>query len=106
MALKIDDDCMSLDTAGTVIATAARVGDRWTMSTWPDTLDRNQAIAALVLAERLAAGYGDRLHHTNRYATALTCSFLLPLAREHRSAAPGAAENLRKNLAIVDGLAS
>jgi site-specific DNA recombinase len=28
-----------------------------------------------------------RLQHTNRYATALTCSFLLPLARERRVAA-------------------
>lgn len=33
-----------------------------------------------------------RLQHTNRCAKAVTCSFLLPLARERRAAAAGATE--------------
>jgi hypothetical protein len=31
---------------------------------------------------------GLRLQHTNRYTTAVTCGFLLPLARERRSTVP------------------
>jgi hypothetical protein len=43
-----------------VIATAKLADNaRWTVSTWPGYVTRNQAITALVLAERLAAGYGD-----------------------------------------------
>lgn len=38
---------------------AARSGERWIVSTWPRTLKYNQAITALTLTERLAAGHGD-----------------------------------------------
>ncbi|MCO6009739.1 hypothetical protein NE236_32690 [Actinoallomurus purpureus] len=59
MAIEINDDSMSAEAAGTVIATATRAGDRWAVSTWPDALTRNQAITALTLAEWLATGHGD-----------------------------------------------
>lgn len=58
MAIKIDEDRMTLTIDGTEIATASRTGDRWIVSTWPDTLTYNEAITALTLAERLAHGHG------------------------------------------------
>jgi hypothetical protein len=63
---KIDDDCMSLEIDGSVLA-AAKLRDRgavggrgaWTVSSYPGRLfTRDQAITAMVLAERLAAGFG------------------------------------------------
>src|SRR6266480_3728218 len=36
-----------------------------------------------------------RLQHTNRYATVLTCGFLLPLVRERRAATAGATGSSR-----------
>ena len=67
MPTKINDDSMSLEIDGRVIATAqfsehaaadghgARI-----VSCHPGLLlTRNQAITGMVLAERLAAGYGD-----------------------------------------------
>ena len=59
MAIKICEDSMTAERDGCVIATATRTGERWTVGTWPHTLTRNQAITALTLAERLAAGYDD-----------------------------------------------
>jgi hypothetical protein len=67
MSTKINDDFMSLDINGRVIATAefrshAAVDGRgaWIVPSYPGRLfTRNQAITAMVLAERLAAGYGD-----------------------------------------------
>jgi hypothetical protein len=67
MSTKINDDSMSLEIDGRVIATAkfrqhaaANDGRAWIVSTYPSRLfTRNQAITAMVLAERLAAGYGD-----------------------------------------------
>jgi hypothetical protein len=64
---KINDDFMSLEIDGRVIATAqfrehAAADGRgaWIVSCHPGRLfTRNQAITAMVLAERLAAGYGD-----------------------------------------------
>ena len=67
MSTKINDGAMSREIDGRVIATAefrehaaANGHGAWTVSCHPGRLfTRNQAITAMVLAERLAAGYGD-----------------------------------------------
>ena len=67
MAARIDDDYMTAEYDGRVIATArysAHAADdgqgAWVVSDYPSRLfTRNQAITAMVLAERLAAGHGD-----------------------------------------------
>ena len=67
MAIRIEDDLMTLEAHGAVVATArfsqraaADGNGAWIVSTRPARLfSRNQAITALTLAERLAAGYGD-----------------------------------------------
>ena len=67
MAGRIDDDFMTAEHDGRVIATArysehaaADGQGAWIVSGWPGRLfTRNQAITAMVLAERFAAGYGD-----------------------------------------------
>ena len=67
MAIRIEDDFMSAENDGRVIATArysshAAADGRgaWIVSEHSGRLfTRNQAITAMVLAERLAAGYGD-----------------------------------------------
>jgi len=67
MSTKINNDFMALEIDGRVLATAQFRGHAaadghgaWIVSCHPGRLfTRNQAITALVLAERLAAGYGD-----------------------------------------------
>ena len=67
MAARIDDDYMTAEHDGRVITTArysshaaADGQGAWTVSGLHRRLfNRNQAITAMVLAERLAAGYGD-----------------------------------------------
>lgn len=59
MAVRINDDSMTLEINGEVVSAAACVGGRWRVTGWSRLLTRNEAITALVLAERLAAGYGD-----------------------------------------------
>ena len=59
MAITINEDSMTAEYDRSVIGTAIRTGDRWTVSTWPHALPRNQAITALTLTEWLAAGHGD-----------------------------------------------
>jgi len=67
MSTKINNDSMSLEIDGRVLATAelcdhaaADGQGAWIVSSHPGRLfTRNQAITAMVLAERLAAGYGD-----------------------------------------------
>ena len=67
MSTKINDDSMSLEIDGRVIAIAEfrehGAADRdgaWIVSCHPGRLfTRNQAITAMALAERLAAGYGE-----------------------------------------------
>ena len=67
MAARIEDDFMTAEHDGRVIATArynehaSDDGRRvWNVSGLPGRLfTRNQAITAMVLAERLAADYGD-----------------------------------------------
>lgn len=57
MAIKIDDDCMTLEIDGRTIATAwRRPGGWWEMSCWPRFFDRDQAITALTITELLEAG--------------------------------------------------
>ena len=58
MAITISEDRMLLTVDGAEVATATRVGDRWSVSTWQRPLTYNQAITALTLAERLSQGYG------------------------------------------------
>ncbi len=60
MEIEITDERMKLHACGLIIATATQRSDgRWEVSTWPRPFNRNQAITALTLAERLATGYGD-----------------------------------------------
>ncbi len=57
MSIKIDDDFMSLEIDGKVVATAKRrTGGWWEVSHWPRFFDRNQAITALTVTELLEAG--------------------------------------------------
>lgn len=71
MAIQISDDFMALEVNGAVIATArfsqyaaADGNGAWIVSTHPARLfSRSQAITALSLAERLAAGFGDNDPH-------------------------------------------
>ena len=67
MAARIEDDFMTAEYDGRVIATArysphtaANGQEAWILSGLPRRLfTRNQAITAMVLTERLAAGFGD-----------------------------------------------
>ena len=67
MAARIEDHYMTAEFDGRVVATArysshvaADGQGAWIVSGLPRRLfNRNQAITAMVLAERLAAGYGD-----------------------------------------------
>ena len=67
MAVRIEHDFMALEVNGAVVATARFSKDAaadgngaWIVSTHPARLFyRDQAITALTLAERLAAGFGD-----------------------------------------------
>ena len=71
MAIQISDDFMALEANGAVIATArfspyaaADGNGAWIVSTYPARLfSHSQAITALSLAERLAAGFGDSDPH-------------------------------------------
>jgi hypothetical protein len=67
MAARIDDEFMTAEFDGRVVATARFSSDAaaggqgaWIVTGLPHRLfTRNQAITAMVLAERLAAGFGD-----------------------------------------------
>jgi hypothetical protein len=67
MAARIEDHCMTAEHDGRVIATAryssqaaADGQGAWIVSGLPHRLfSRDQAITAMMLAERLAAGFGD-----------------------------------------------
>ena len=67
MAIQVADDFMALEVNEAVIATArfsqyaaADGNGAWIVSTHPARLfSRSQAITALTLAERLAAGFGE-----------------------------------------------
>jgi hypothetical protein len=53
MALEITETTMTATIKGEVIATGTRMADVWHVTTWPRPLDRNAAITALSLAERV-----------------------------------------------------
>ena len=58
MTLKINEDNMTLEVDGAVIATARRIpGGWWEVSHWPRFFDRNQAITALTVTELLSTGH-------------------------------------------------
>ncbi len=64
MSVKIDDDFMSLEIDGKVVATAKRrTGGWWEVSHWPRFFDRNQAITALTVTELLEAGRATAKTH-------------------------------------------
>ncbi len=58
MPIKINDDLMTLEIDGTVIAMAKlRTGGWWEITNWPTLFDRNQAITALTMTDLLETGY-------------------------------------------------
>ena len=60
MTIEIDDDLMTLEIDGDIIARAVKRPDGWwEVSCWPKFLDRNQAITSLTVAELLASGYSS-----------------------------------------------
>jgi hypothetical protein len=60
MAIKIDDDLMTLQIGDAVVAEARRrAGGWWEVTHWPRFFDRNQAITALLVTELLTSGRGD-----------------------------------------------
>jgi len=60
MAIEINDHTMQLRIDGAVVAFARQATDgRWEINDRRGRFNRNQAITAMVLAERLATGYGD-----------------------------------------------
>jgi hypothetical protein len=57
MPIKINDDFMSLEMDGRIIAVATeRIDGWWEVSHWPRFFDRNQAITALTVTELLHSG--------------------------------------------------
>ncbi|HUD36153.1 MAG TPA: hypothetical protein VMR14_04595 [Streptosporangiaceae bacterium] len=60
MAIKIDDDHMTLEIGGVVLSEARRrPGGWWEVDYWPRFFDRDQAITALTVTELLKAGHGS-----------------------------------------------
>jgi len=58
MAIKIDEDLMTLEIDGAVIATARRRSDGWwEVRHWPRFFHRDQAITALTITGLHEAGY-------------------------------------------------
>ncbi|GAA4375693.1 hypothetical protein GCM10023088_33490 [Actinomadura verrucosospora] len=59
MSLRITEDTMTAVVNGEVIATGTRTDCGWHVTSWPRPLDRNAAITALMLAERLITHGND-----------------------------------------------
>jgi hypothetical protein len=60
MAIKIDDNLMTLEIGGKIISQARRrPEDWWEVSNWPRFFNRNQAITALLVTELLETGRDD-----------------------------------------------
>jgi hypothetical protein len=60
MAIKIDDDVMTLEIGGQVISEARRrSGGWWEVTLWPRFFDRSQAITALTVTELLETGHAS-----------------------------------------------
>lgn len=74
MAIIFEYSSMTLEIDGSVIATAIWVGGHeWVVDPWPKYFDRNQAITALTIAERLALGYGEDDPHVIAWRKELGC---------------------------------
>ncbi|HUC57307.1 MAG TPA: hypothetical protein VMA95_07890, partial [Streptosporangiaceae bacterium] len=59
MAIKIDDNLMTLEIGGAVISEARRrPGGWWEVDFWPRFFDRGRAITALTVTELLETGHG------------------------------------------------
>src|SRR5580658_3260582 len=59
MTIRINDDLMTFDIDGTIIATATgRTGGWREVTHWPRIFDRDQAITALTICANLAHGLG------------------------------------------------
>lgn len=57
MTVTITEERMFLEAGGVITADArVRPDGRWKVSTWPEPVDRNQAITALTMAELLEQG--------------------------------------------------
>jgi hypothetical protein len=57
MAIKIDDNVMTLEVGGEVISQARRrPDDWWEVTHWPRFFTRNQAVTALLVTELLESG--------------------------------------------------
>ena len=60
MAIKIDDDCMTLEINGEVVSEARRRPDGWwEVDYWPRFFERDQAITALTVTELLETGHAS-----------------------------------------------
>lgn len=60
MAIKIDDDLMTLEINDEVLSEARRrPGGWWEVTYWPRFFDRGQAITALTITELLETGHGS-----------------------------------------------
>lgn len=60
MAIKIDDDLMTLEVDGMTVAVAKRrPGGWWEVTNWPRFFDRNQAITALTVTQLLEQGHSN-----------------------------------------------
>jgi hypothetical protein len=58
MAIKMNDDRMTLEIDGDVISQALRrPGGWWEVTRWPRFFDRDQAITALTVTELLETGH-------------------------------------------------
>ena len=57
MAITINDDCMTLEINGEIVAGARRRPEGWwEVTCWPSFLNREQAITALTVTELLETG--------------------------------------------------
>lgn len=72
MAIKINDDSMAAVVDGAAIAAATKTDEGWIASTWSEPLDRNRAITAMVLAERLASGASEDDPHVTAWREELS----------------------------------
>jgi hypothetical protein len=58
VTIKIDEDLMTLEVGGAIIASASRQPEGWwKIAGWPEWFDRDQAITALTVTELLATGW-------------------------------------------------
>jgi hypothetical protein len=71
MAVRINDDSMSVEINCVTLDKAERQGELWRVNGWPRLLTRNQAITALTLAEWLQSGKDPDSPHAAAWRTEL-----------------------------------